>query len=194
MRIGIDLDDTLGETMQSLVRYHNFQKNKNLSKKDIKSWEVNKYFNLSKKETRQLFEQFYASHYFKNLLPIPFAKETLTKLKNIGHELIVVTSRPDYLRNDTTNWVLSNFPGIFSSVHITFNPHIEESSDLPTKGEICKKLQIEVMIDDHIDYLSDCSPHVNHTILINQPWNKSNKNFLRAKCWHEILSIINKIH
>jgi len=76
-----------------------------------------------------------------------------------------------------------NFELIFSS-----NPYIKTKGK--TKGEICKELGIDFMIEDSVEHSEICAKEGIKVFLLNKPWNKNcidHENIIRVKSWNEIL-------
>ena len=103
-RIGIDIDDTILHTWEPelLVRY-NQKHQKNLTIDDILTHD----FNGDPTLREAWFEYFYENH--DNLKIYEHCREVLQKLKNEGHSLYIVTSRPLSLKNQTEKYLEKYF-------------------------------------------------------------------------------------
>ncbi|MDP2820748.1 MAG: hypothetical protein Q8O39_00900 [bacterium] len=67
----------------------------------------------------------------------------LKKLINLGHKIFVVSRRNSkQSRKEAIKWLATNFPKIFNPQNIFFVDSDEE------KNDICKKLKIEIFLDD----------------------------------------------
>ena len=142
MKIGVDVDGVLFDT-------ENFFRVESLIF-DVENGgkgEVNKeecYFQYRFDWTEQEEIDFLAKCYEEvelNAPIMPSAKYVLNKLKEMGHELYIITNRGSYFENE---------------VEITEKRLKEEGIDIfdgyyyysKNKGEVCKNLKIDVMIDD----------------------------------------------
>jgi 5'(3')-deoxyribonucleotidase len=98
-----------------------------------------------------MVREFYDSEAFANMTPIEDSLKALTELKK-DNKLFIVTGRQEIVRNKTEKWVHDNFPGIFSDVIMTNSFTRDEVS----KADVCKMLNIGVMIDDNFGVCQDC--------------------------------------
>lgn len=166
--IGCDLDDTLWDFVGMLLSHYNADFNDNLSKDDIKAWDIHKFL---KPECKNIFK--YADWLSLTRLEIPAeTKETLIELMNddMFDLKFVTTCRPEGLPY-RKKALLNNLGDCFVS---------ETQLDkmlfcMPDKSLFAG----DFLIDDCHDNVSSgnyCG------ILINKPWNKECKypDFLRA--------------
>ena len=59
-----------------------------------------------------------------------------------------------------------------------------------TKGELCKDLNVDLMIEDDPKYAEDCALKGINVLLLDKPWNQNcieHENIIRVKNWKEIL-------
>jgi len=132
MKIAIDIDDTITETSDKIE-------------------EVLKQYNPNYKEEildDQFWKKFYDKHIdniMKNVKLIENAKEVIDKLKLDGHEIYFLTAR--------SNDISKNIPSITLDY---FKKHGLDIDNLyfhlyDRKGNKCRKLSIDLLIDDNID-------------------------------------------
>ena len=192
MKIGIDLDDTLSQTMEVLMKFHNDTYGTNLEMKDVTTSDLWKVWNGTLAEAVKKIHDFHISSYGSNLLPLNGAKEILERLKK-NNELYIITARNDDIRKDTEEWVEKNFPGIFTKVY--FTNHFLQNSTSTTKKKICDDLGIDIFIDDNLPNILDCSESNRKTYLIDYPWNQTDKlpeGAKRVYSWKEIGEFLQK--
>lgn len=147
MRIGIDIDEVLAPFLPTMKRWRPPkvqvpQRHKYLYR-DV--------YKISERESVKMVRDFYNSEDFMNMPPIDHAYETLMKLKK-ENKLYIVTGRQEVVRDKTQSWIQDNFPGVFHDIIMT---NSFTSNEIP-KGDMCKLLNIGLMIDDSIDVCHGC--------------------------------------
>lgn len=184
-RIGIDIDDTILHTWEpELLDRYNQKHHKNLTINDILTHD----FNGDPTLREAWFEYFYENH--DNLKIYEHCREVLQKLKNNGHSLYIVTSRPLSLKNQTEKYLEKYFgKDFFEKICYT-----EEFGDSDDKSDIALKLGLDVIIDDaphHIErYLGNTKAK---TIVFSQSYNKNfseNSRLKIMKNWDEFEGIL----
>src|SRR3989344_6355460 len=165
MKIGLDMDEVLCDLLSEYIKFLNSEYDMSLSQKHFNGYYAWDTWKGTIEEKIKLFDEFYKSKYFKNIKPIKEAVDHLLNLKN-NHKLYIITSRPDYLKIHTRNWIKKYFPETFSGIYFT-NYILNKK-----KSDICKKIGIEIMIEDSVDYALDCSLYNIKVILLSYPWNK----------------------
>lgn len=118
-------------------------------------------------------DAFYASaHFTEKLQPIPYALETLHKLKE-DYDLHVVTSRQFAIQDLTLRWIEQHYPGIFSEVH--FGNHYSREGKVRSKPEICRDIGAVLLIDDSLQYAMHCFKADIPVLLFGEyAWNQKN--------------------
>jgi len=187
--IWIDLDEVLAETVDKVL-----EKNNNIiwdlyfEKEHLTNYYIYNipWINIDKNKAIDYFR--WVLYYDHNLeiKPVLWALEKLLEFKNKGYVLKVITARADDLENYTNLWLEKYFPGIFSEVY--FANHFTDNHK--EKSEICKDLNLSMMIEDNYDYALDLANNWIKTYLIERPWNKEldikHENIIRFKHWGDI--------
>lgn len=190
MKIGIDIDDTLLHSFEDFLDFYNEYHNTNFKKEDNTSdKKFHEFLGITKEELikfYRIYDQQERSHYLE---PIEGAKEVLEKLVS-KHEFILITARPNFLAEKTHKIVEKHYSDF--KFRIIFNKSNPEGD--PSKGEICVKEGIKIMIDDDIDNALDCVKNNVQVILLNKPWNRAEEHTMikRVNNWGEILEEIKK--
>ena len=179
MRIGLDIDDTLTNT-EDLQRsywkeYH--QKNPNPEYTDELPRNVN------------TFGFKYIEDYwdiYREELFYPTFKENASlitkKLKDDGHELCIITSRPNYKYKDLHKRLEKWFADNNIVVDIIY-------TNIKNKGHYCKKKNIDLLIDNDIAQIEEANKYHIKTILFN---NIEDYKGLKTTNWLELYDIIKK--
>ncbi len=137
MRIGIDLDDTICRTTESVHNYlDNYSKDNNLNPLDIMNDE-----DLKLNFFKQTIKDIYTNAEIKREV-----SKVLKRLKNKGNEIYIITARSNYyflkenqVEQITENWLKEN--------NIEYDKVIYDVYG-EKRASICKKYKIDLMIDD----------------------------------------------
>jgi uncharacterized HAD superfamily protein len=117
--------------------------------------------------------------------PFIGAKEALSSLKEAGHKIFFITSRPKPNKYFTFEW-LEHHDISFDELHLV--GHSEE------KGTYGHKLNLDMFVDDLEKHLISMSAHKKiwkkGLLLFDRPWNVNNIRFRRVKDWKEIIDYV----
>lgn len=177
MKILIDIDDTISNFSEILLKYLNLEYKTNYKKNDISNWEwLREHFKNPWTPTE--------TYYFWNEVEIDKnAVKCIENLVKNGHEVYFVTSSyPSDTLGFKIRKTLSNFNKDLIDVKDVIICHNKNM----VKGDI--------RIDDGIHNLYDGSIN----ILVNQPWNQSktddfNNKYIRVNSWEDIEKVLNQI-
>ncbi len=188
MKIGIDLDDVLVQFLAALIKYHNDTYGTNLKFEQFHSYQFWKIWGGNKKEAIQKVYDFYESPYFENILPVDGAQKTIQFLSSKNYDLYIITSRPSDISKKTRESVQKHFPNCFKKIY--FTNQYSKNTNPTKKKEICDSLNVDILIEDSVEYALDCLNDSRKVFLINQPWNiKKNtpEEIYRVDSWKEII-------
>ena len=157
MIIGIDVDSVLADLMVPLNAFHNKMSGTCITMDDYLEYSLVETWGCAHQEVVDQVYAFYESPEMDNIPLIPGAIDGITYLRQ-KNELIVITSRPSTTKLSTCRWLNTHFPHSFKDI-ILSNQFSRNNGESKTKGEIGRELGVEVMIDDHIDYVEDCIQH-----------------------------------
>ena len=186
MKIGVDLDDTLSQTMSAIVNFHNNTYGTNLVLEKLKDGASYKSWGGTLEDDIKKIHDFHLSPYGLDLPTVKGAYEVLKKLKK-NNELYIITARNDDIRKDTEEWVNKNYPNIFTGIY--FTNHFANNSATTTKRKVCDDLDIDIFIDDNLQYVIDCIKQNRKAYLMDYPWNENGKlpeGVKRIYSWKEI--------
>jgi len=184
MKIGIDLDDVLVEFVPGFLDFHNARYRKKIRADDIHSfdiWECG--IGTTREEASLFMKEFYESSEFDSIPLVKGAKEAVNYLSK-SNDLSIITSRKLEAREKTERFLEKHFPEmpVFYS-RGNYSPG-------KTKAEICGDLEMDVFIEDCLEYALECSGKVERVFLFDRQWNQAdvNGNILRVFNWQEILN------
>jgi uncharacterized HAD superfamily protein len=156
--LGLDIDDTICITSSVFTKalqekgYDIKEENKDASR-----WYNSSTGGVSKEVEEQVFVDFIKSGAFLDLKVIPGVVELLTKFKEDGIRIVLITARPEeQLGEITKEWLAKN--------EIPYDA-LYFSED---KGSIAKKEGVDSFVDDDLKNAFD----KRKVVMISQPWNK----------------------
>lgn len=187
MKIGIDIDDTVMDTQvvidkAALYFDKNFANGKGYQDKN--KYDFHEKFYWSSVEKKEFFQFFRQNKLYLEARPKGDALYYLEKLYNEGYEIYFLTRRSA----DENLDILSITKDDLTSKGFKYQ---DCQIGLSKKGEACKRLKIDVFIDDSVSQIEDVNSYGIKTILVDTWYNKEYKG-LRAKNFQEIYNIIRK--
>lgn len=185
LRIGIDLDDVVFDFVNFLIKNYQEKFGKNILFEEISSFYFEKVFNLSREEINLFFKEIFTKDSVLNMDLCEFAKEVIFGLSK-DNEIFFITSRVD-AREGTLESLNKHFSEINFELFFSSNPYCGNKGK--TKGQICKDLGIDFMIEDSKEHSEVCAEYGIKVFLLEKPWNKQtkeHKNIIKVKSWEEI--------
>lgn len=175
MKILVDTDGVLADTMTEWLRRYNNDYDDNLKVEQITEWATDKF--VKPECGTKIYDYLYDRDLYNNVFPIDGASSSVKWLKNHGHEVVFVTSG---VQESKAVW-LSNYG--FTSGYWMFAPElIVAHHKYHIKGDL--------IIDDNP---KNCDEFGGRAILFNQPWNESAQtNHFRAYGWPDVIEHISK--
>lgn len=190
MKIGIDIDNTILNTMPVLKRYCR-EYNDNVVKRGLKMNNVGfspRNLYAWTDEEKQDFCDKYIEEIVLQAKVKPHAREIIMKLRSGGHKIHIITSRSKPIFKDPYKLTKS----FLDSHGIVYDELI---TDCLHKDIYCEKNNIDIMMDDephHIDGVSKTRP----VIVFRGMQNRKNKgkNVIKVTNWNEVYDIVTKIN
>lgn len=194
MKIGIDLDDVVVDTLPSFVKFYNKRYGTSFRREDVTSyhiWEVG--FGKTKQEAVKLFDEFYESPEFDDMSLVEGAHKGVLELARLSDcRLPIVTSRPLLYKPKTDSLIARTFHEISLPVYHAKDFHYGVNH---TKAEICQSLKLDYYIEDCLAYAEDCAERGIHVFLLDKPWNQNDSLhplITKVNNWQEILQHIKR--
>ena len=183
--IGIDLDDILLDFNTAIAEWHNLKYASSYTRATCFSFDLKNVWKCSQEEANERIVEFYNSEFHPKALPVPGSVEAIKKLKQ-NNNLVIITSKPEYLREQTEIWLKKYFPNSFQSVHFTDSFHRNGSKR--AKADVCDKLGVEVYIEDSIENAKAIVAPRREVLLFSTPWNQeiTPLGTTRINSWAEI--------
>jgi uncharacterized HAD superfamily protein len=119
-----------------------------------------------------------------------FAKDSISELSK-DYEIFFISSRVD-ARNGTLESLNKHFSDVDFKMYFSSNPYY--GNEGKTKGELCKELKIDFMVEDDVRHSEVCAKEGIKVFLLDKPWNQNcveHENIVRVKNWKEIQEKLN---
>lgn len=181
MNIGIDIDGVLTDVVRYACDYGSKYFFEKYGKLDINinAWSLKDMFNVTDEEDKKCWSTI-VENYSINEPARPFASEIINKLKKEGNSIYIITARgTDNIYNQKNNiveeWLKYN--------KIYYDKLIFSKEKL----EICKKYNINIMIEDKKENINSISKSI-PVICFHENHNKElkSKNIYRAYSWYDV--------
>lgn len=193
MNFGIDIDDTISNTYETMLPYlENYMKNV-LNKEFNNVPSKIDYYKLEKRYgiTHEEEEEFWLNNFveiIENVIPKKSSLDVLKEIKENGHKLILITARFENLRANivevTKKWLKEN--------GIEFDKLIVDSQN---KLEIAQKENIDIFFDDSIRNCEMVSSGNIKTFMIKTQNNEfyENEKIIKVNSWDEFYEKIKEV-
>ncbi len=194
MKIGIDIDDVLAAFNKQWVSYYNRTYGTSYTVDDITDYDYSKTYHDAPAEVilARVFE-FVKSPDFLNIETIEGSMKGIDSLKD--HELFVITSRSDDIKQPSTDWLDKYFPNKFKDIIFTNSFNNNPNLKVVTKAEVGKKLGLKLMVEDAPSHAQNFAENGIKAILFDRPWNRSMKEhnlITRANNWEDVIKLIDR--
>ena len=195
MNIGIDIDDTISETFETLLPYSQKYTIESLNKEPIKQLKsdavthtyIEDINNWNEKEALK----FWIKYYIKILEEVnikKFASEVINKIREQGHKVYIITARPDVklvnIKEITRKWLEEN--------DVQYDELIINASD---KAKIVKEKEIDIFIDDSLNNCKSIAENTSAKVyMMTSRVNEAhdNEKIRRVFSWPEIYDLISR--
>lgn len=154
MRFGVDIDGTVADFAGPANRWLARFLQQPLQPIDRWDWYMS--YDDGQWGWDELWRDVYGSHFMRDLDAEPYATDGVNTLLDMGHEVVMVTARPERLTDDTRHWL---------------DHHGMASVPLHMGVDFKHEVECDVYFDDaqhHVDNLRD---HHKTAVLNIQPWN-----------------------
>lgn len=141
--VAVDCDDVLLPSNELIISLYNQRHGTNVQLAGAHSAQ-NPDWQASPEEIAERIYDIQLSHEYLRAKPFEDAIEVCERLSSI-HELHVVTARPSKIMHTTLAMLNDYFPDVFTEVE-----HVGLRGN---KGEVCQRLQADVLIDDNYKHL-----------------------------------------
>lgn len=191
LTIGIDLDDTLLDFNSTLCEFHNQKYGTNYKRSDITKYRLDDIWNATYEQIVERIDEFYHTDLHWNSAPMEGAPEVIRELQK-KHRLIIITAKPDYLREKTLMWLDKHYKDAFKEIHFLGEFHGTSDHKKKSKGELCDEIGVDIFIEDSMANAKNIARLHRPVLLLDSPWNQGElpENVKRVKGWVEVVNYI----
>ena len=168
--LGVDIDGVIADFATPYVAYHNERYGTNYSLNDIYAHDLWVVFNLPLEEFIADIRRFFGSNHFYQIQPFPEVVPIVRSLAQ-EHQLCVVTSRFFEFLERTRSFIGHYFDGCFQAIHCTYSTDNSTYQHGTGKGDLCKRLGVDLLVDDCVANVHDAVQHGVQAVLVERPWN-----------------------
>lgn len=167
MRIAVDIDGVLRDSVNTMVNIYNTTFGENMKMEDVKFYAVNEAFPLVEKRLKMTAHEFFFAHQNGETVnrysdTFPDVIEALQKAQDEGHSIHIITYQPSYKNKLHTLMWLEDARIPYDSV--TFCT--KRAKNLP---------DVDVIVDDNPQYFQEIN--ADRCVLINRSYNKDTKQY-----------------
>jgi FMN phosphatase YigB (HAD superfamily) len=183
MKIAIDIDDTLTNTKDNQLKLWK----EYIAKYPNPNYSEELPHNINEFDAGEYIDEFWKINRYHLSFESTYKQDTsqiIDKLKSDGHELCIVTSRPDSGYDDLKGRIEKALKE--NEIHID-----TIYTDARDKGSYCKEHNFDLLIDDNIKQIESAKAHGLQAILFNE--NDSYKG-LQTTTWKELYNMIKELN
>ena len=154
--IKIDIDSVIRDIHSEMLHVYNASlfKERQVNYEDLKDFDVSKVY-PGLLDAEDFFFRVHAEKVFGEAKVCEKAVEGLSKLKKMGHRIILVSAQYKHNMALTINWLLRN--------EIPFDEVCFVQDKSLVKGDF--------ILDDNVENLYSCIPTGEHLVCLSRPWN-----------------------
>jgi 5'-nucleotidase len=187
MKVAIDVDGVLADHVPAVLsKLRTENPEFAMTKEDVQSWDE-ELPTIGSDMKVEIERAESTSNFVKSIPPIKGAVQATNQIADDGHDIIIVTNRPESILPATHEWL--EYHGI---------PHRREES-LSTNGMSKSVADADILIDDFPANLREFM-NVGLGILFIQPWNlsfidefRTDEQSFVADTWKDVQDILYKI-
>lgn len=167
LTIAVDIDDVLFPFIVGVAEFYNQRHGANLKVDDYNNYNIVEVWGCSLDDARKIVDEFLASDH-GHLAPIEGSIAAVNQLKK-HFRVVSLTARNDIFEVGTTTWLKQHFPDLFDGIYFAGSQH--DGRPFRKKGEICREIGADILIDDSPDNLASAVEHgVDGVLFGKRPW------------------------
>ncbi len=152
MHIGWDLDDVTTNLTEELIALYAARTGRSAVPEDVKDWD---FF------PPEIHREMISSRYGR-LKMKPGSSRALSRLKDAGDRVSIITYRSPDCRDVTLAWLEENIPGLYDGLYMAGG----------SKAPVCVSIGVDVLVDDSKRQALEVAREGIHTILFSTPMNR----------------------
>lgn len=191
MRIGLDCDDVLADTMNMVAAEYGRRYGVYISAEEFTPVPERWREILGEEGAQRVWDMF-TDEFEESLQPMLGAVEGVTRLYGAGIELVVATNRTSRwydVERSTRKWLERHFEGAISEVYFTGGQWNAKKS----KGELGVELGLDLFVDDLEHNVVRLGEAGIFTLLYDRPWNRhlvDCEKMRRVNGWEDVVTMV----
>lgn len=184
MRIGVDIDDVLADSLPHFLEAFNRRFGLHVPIAQA-AWEISRHHpEIPREEIEAFFADLYRVDFLGSRPLLPGAREGVEALARAGHHLFIVTGRVRRDREITERWL--------GAVGLApFFRAIADRDSVPAplhKCRVAEALALDILLDDERDVVLKVAGLPLQVLLFDKPWNQGPfpERVLRIPAWSHL--------
>ena len=180
MNLGIDIDDTINNLHDMLIKKGTeFNEREKIDHKiNQNAWHWDKAFGWDDQMAQKFLDENMENIYLNAGIK-ENAAEVINKLHTEGNKIVIITARgPEHVQD-----IYKTSEIWLKQKNVIFDKLIVNSKD---KTKACIENNIDVFIDDHVDFCEGVSTTNAKVFMFDSPYNKEETRYKRVYNWNEI--------
>lgn len=170
LHIAVDFDEVLRPFLDPLQERYNRLKGTSHAVEEHADYDFQDVWGVSVEEVIEEIDDYCASPEHIEARPLPFVQGSTYRLREQGHDLTIVTARPEEVAEFTDDWLTRYMPGVFSEV--IYCSHEARDGESRSKESVLLEHDMDVLIDDSPGHVKNAQNHDLEAILFGDyPWN-----------------------
>lgn len=190
MRIGIDIDDVIADSLPAYLAAFNRRFGLEIPISEA-GWEVfRRYPDISMDEVRAFFAELYQADFLGSRPLVPGARQGVEWLHRAGHGLFIITGRLRSDRDITQRWMQTQ--GLASYFHQIAD---RDGLEAPLhKRRAAEQLRLDVLLEDEYAVALAAAEVPVQVLLFDRPWNQGPvpSHVFRVRSWPEAVAHIGR--
>jgi 5'(3')-deoxyribonucleotidase len=190
--IAIDIDDTIADSTESVRLLANMRTGANITPAAYRVagdfWGYYERVWATHGITGKIIYNDLAAEMIVDQSHIPLLPGALMAIKQLAqrYAIVLITARDQNCEAATRRWLAQQFPGLDVEVYFAASHHNIRAK---TKGQICKDLGAEVLIDDNVEHCESALEESIDAILFGEyGWHShAGEHLARCKDWQAVL-------
>jgi uncharacterized HAD superfamily protein len=190
LRIGIDIDDVLADSMPEYLSAFNRRFGLQIPVTEA-GWEMfRRHPDISAEEIRAFFGELYEADFLGSRPLLPGAREGVERLHRAGHRLFIITGRLRSDRDITERWIETRGLSSFFQEIID-----RDGLDAPRhKRQAADQFRLDVLLEDEYEVALVAAEARVQVLLFNRPWNQGPvpSQVLRIHSWPDAVACLGR--
>jgi uncharacterized HAD superfamily protein len=187
MKLAIDIDGTIADLVSALLPQLNKHFNTNIQPEQVTDYNLASLYNIPQPIWESFFRTQEVNNIYRRLSPIPNSVDALNRIANLGHNILILTSRPVQYYHQTEKWLLDHNYTFHALLHTNNAP----------KYHYARYYNCQLAIDDNPEDIYGYAASNIDCIAFAQSYNEEcdgrSEHILRCGDWNMIARYIEDV-